>query len=356
MSRSVHIAAAAIAVCLLSASGASALPAGGTVLLAFGATYTGPDGRASVHRGVDVACEPGDAVLAPAGGRVAFVGRVPDASGSTMLAVTLSTAEGSLTLMPLQSAGVAKGDTVERGASVGVAAGFGDRSGDQPHVHVGLRRGDVYVDPSALVVAPVASGTDMQGAAVSAADGAGSAVPAPPPVTEPVVVAGPVVTPSCAPAGAPLSGTVFGSGSTPSPDTGGVSPPAEGRGFVATAGDVQPSPADGAPVTPSAGLEGVGLPASHVVPASPLETMASALVRGTRSLSAAGVVAVLASVLASCALLTRRTLSRRVVSPATSDRLGYLLQHLKAGDTLRGLTSCSGPLPSQSRGRIAQGR
>jgi hypothetical protein len=70
-----------------------------------------------------------------------------------------------------------------------------------------------------------------------------------------------------------------------------------------------------------------------------------------------GVVAILVSLAVCACLLARRAFERKVLSnPPVSDRLGRVLQQLRAGDTLRGLTSCPGPLPSQSRGRIAQRR
>jgi hypothetical protein len=76
--------------------------------------------------------------------------------------------------------------------------------------------------------------------------------------------------------------------------------------------------------------------------------------RAAGPLGFAGIVAAFAA----CAfLLGRRALEARIASnPPVSDRLGKLLQQLRAGDTLRGLTSCPGPLPSQSRGRLAQRR
>ncbi len=125
--------------------------------LGFGATYSAPDGTASTHRGVDLSAPAGAAVRAPLSGRVSFAGRVPGTGGGTILAVTIATSSGSLTLMPLSSAGVKAGMQLAEGESVGELAGTGDGSSASPHLHVGARKGDLYVDPMSLLVAPAAA-------------------------------------------------------------------------------------------------------------------------------------------------------------------------------------------------------
>ena len=125
--------------------------------LGFGATYSAPDGTASTHRGVDLSAPAGAAVRAPLSGRVSFAGRVPGTGGGTILAVTIATSSGSLTLMPLSSAAVKAGMQLAEGESVGELAGTGDGSSASPHLHVGARKGDLYVDPMSLLVAPAAA-------------------------------------------------------------------------------------------------------------------------------------------------------------------------------------------------------
>jgi hypothetical protein len=86
---------------------------------------------------------------------VSFVGRVPGLSGGTVLAVTVSTDSGSLTLLPLDSTSVTAGAHVAEGDLVGDLAEAGDPSSAGTHLHVGMRKGDLYVDPLPLM-APAA--------------------------------------------------------------------------------------------------------------------------------------------------------------------------------------------------------
>ena len=123
------------------------------VALGFGGTYAASDGT-STHRGVDLAAPAGSAVRSPLSGRVSFAGRVPGIGGGTVLAVTIATADGSLTLLPLSSAEVRAGTELAEGDAVGVLAGTGDPSSSAAHLHVGARKGDLYVDPLSLIEAP----------------------------------------------------------------------------------------------------------------------------------------------------------------------------------------------------------
>lgn len=152
------------------------LSAGGSVALGFGATYQGAEATSSsVHRGVDITAEKGAAVRAPLAGRVSFVGRVPAVGGGTVRAVTIATASGSITLLPLSSAGVAKGESLSEGDRIGTVAGEGDGSSSGVHLHVGVKRGDLYVDPLSVFSIPAVGSSTAHPAAGGAPAHAGAA-------------------------------------------------------------------------------------------------------------------------------------------------------------------------------------
>jgi hypothetical protein len=73
-----------------------------------------------------------------------------------VLAVTIADANHSVTLMPLSSADVKTGSELAEGEVVGALAGSGDASSVEPHLHVGARKGDLYIDPLSLMVVPAA--------------------------------------------------------------------------------------------------------------------------------------------------------------------------------------------------------
>lgn len=125
-----------------------------TVLLGFGAAYSAANGGSSTHRGLDLAAAPSAQVVAPLAGEVTFVGRVPGAGGVTVLAATIVTTRGSITLLPLDSATVSRGESVSEGDGVGSVAASGDGSSPETHLHLGLRSGGLYLDPTALLTAP----------------------------------------------------------------------------------------------------------------------------------------------------------------------------------------------------------
>ncbi len=130
-------------------------PAG--VALGFGAVYSAGDGSAQ-HRGVDLTAGAGDRVVAPVAGRVSFVGSVPGVGGAggRVTAVTIETGFGKVTLMPLERASVSRGEQVGEGAGIGALAGSGDGSSAAAHLHVGVRVGDLYVDPLGFIAPPAA--------------------------------------------------------------------------------------------------------------------------------------------------------------------------------------------------------
>gem|GEM_PF-1520181 len=125
-------------------------------LVAFGESYQ--DGATTrTHQGLDIAGGAGEPVLACADGTVSFCGAVPTTSGTTILAVTITTAEGlKITCSPLESACVSNGDTLRSGEPIGRLAGQGDASSAEAHVHVSVRTGDTYVDPAGFLCSPPA--------------------------------------------------------------------------------------------------------------------------------------------------------------------------------------------------------
>ncbi len=108
---------------------------------------TGP--YAPGHRGVDLAADPGDAVLAAADGTVAYAGRVAGRGVLVIEVAGVGEPPTRTTYEPV-TATVAVGDQVAAGDPVGVLeAGPSHCAGSC--LHWGLRRGDVYLDPLSLL-------------------------------------------------------------------------------------------------------------------------------------------------------------------------------------------------------------
>lgn len=96
------------------------------------------------HRGVDLAADVGVDVLAPASGTVTFAGTVVDRG-----VVTVLHDDGLRSSVEPVDPVVAAGDHVEGGAPIGVL-----QTGhcvERSCVHWGVRRGDTYLDPLALL-------------------------------------------------------------------------------------------------------------------------------------------------------------------------------------------------------------
>jgi len=184
LAAALSVAALSIAALCVPAAAHAARPlasSGTGPVLGFGASYSDGGGTTSVHRGVDIAAEAGERVLAPVAGTVTFVGRVPGAGGSTVLAITLQTAAGSVTLLPLERASVSRGDSVSEGATLATLAENGDASFSATHLHVGLRAGSLYLDPARVLTIPLAvtspevpTGAEAGAAAVEVPSAAGA--------------------------------------------------------------------------------------------------------------------------------------------------------------------------------------
>lgn len=126
------------------------------IVVGYGATYV-RSAEECVHHGVDIAGVESDEVRACAGGTVRFAGRIPCSGGGSALAVTIELEDARLlTVMPLDSLEVRSGERISSGMPVGTLAAQGDSSYAQPHVHVSVRSGEVYEDPTALLSPPAA--------------------------------------------------------------------------------------------------------------------------------------------------------------------------------------------------------
>lgn len=100
------------------------------------------------HRGIDIAAPPGSTVFAAAAGRIAFAGPVGGA-----VSISIDHADGIRTTYSyLSAATVRAGAWVARGAPIGRTGAGHPGSTGQPHVHVGARRGDLYLDVERVIV------------------------------------------------------------------------------------------------------------------------------------------------------------------------------------------------------------
>jgi hypothetical protein len=96
------------------------------------------------HRGVDLAVEPDQAVLAPSDGSISFAGLV---AGTPV--VVISHGDLRSTFQPVRSA-LPRGTYVNGGEAVGeIVADL--RHCGEPCLHWGVLRGDDYLDPARLV-------------------------------------------------------------------------------------------------------------------------------------------------------------------------------------------------------------
>ncbi len=294
----------AVVLCALMPVPAGALD-GGSVLLGFGYSYTTASGESRVHRGADLAMASGAPVTAPAGGTVAFAGRVPGADGGTVLAVSIDTAQGRVTLLPLAALDVRRGATVDAGDRIGTLAGTGDASSSAPHVHVSLRSGDLYLDPESLfaVVAPVPA-------------------PEPTPESAPVPVAAPV-------AGAATGSARAATARTPAIEIGAAGEPvAVPAPSPATVPAPVPVPVEGVSAALQPGVELAPLSTSAPVPAVAGPDAFGLAMRLGKGLAAnpIGLASVVSAVLILGFVLTRRSLERKMCShPSVSDRLGKIV-------------------------------
>jgi murein DD-endopeptidase MepM/ murein hydrolase activator NlpD len=108
-----------------------------------------PDPYAAGHRGVDLAAAPGSTVLAAGDGVVAFAGMV---AGRPV--VSIDHAGGLRTTYEPVDALVGAGQAVARGSPIGTLAAGHAGCPAAACLHWGLRRGETYLDPLALLRPP----------------------------------------------------------------------------------------------------------------------------------------------------------------------------------------------------------
>lgn len=101
------------------------------------------------HRGVDLAAGPGQQVLAPAAGTVAFAGFVVDRG-----VLTITHPNGLRSSIEPVTPVVSVGDVVARGQPVARVAAASSHCPGSSCLHWGVRRSERYLDPLALLFRP----------------------------------------------------------------------------------------------------------------------------------------------------------------------------------------------------------
>jgi murein DD-endopeptidase MepM/ murein hydrolase activator NlpD len=149
-----RIAPLVLVACLLPAGGVARAGAADWTWPVLGPILRGfdpPDSPyGSGHRGIDIGAAEGTTVVAPAPGVVTFAGPV---GGRLFLTIDHGGGVES-TYSWLSALLVRRGDTVAPGTPI-AATGWGHTGSPVPHLHLGVRLDDVYVDPLAYL-GPVA--------------------------------------------------------------------------------------------------------------------------------------------------------------------------------------------------------
>ena len=270
MHRLLVFAATGLAALALSGSAVAwSWPSDGDVLRPF--ALGGDAYAAGQHRGIDVAGSEGSAVRAPASGTVSFAGSLPTYGRG----VTIATADGyAVTLVHLGSIGVAKGDAVVEGASIGTMGWSGDAEHAVPSVHLGVRvaaQAEGYVDPLGLLPprsVPAPAPPPVQSPApVAASSAAATPAPAAPSVAPPAKPA-PSPQPAAPAAAVPPPPAVPASPSVTAPQASAAAPAVPAPAASAAA-DATPAVGTVSPgLTLTGGSADAGRPASFRIATS----------------------------------------------------------------------------------------
>lgn len=198
-------------------SGGWPWPLDGARLTGYGARYVSSQGVTCTHGGIDIAAAAGAPVSACTPGAVVFSGPVPAGEGARAWAVTVLTADGlRVTYLPLERTSVLEGETVAAGAVLGTVAGSGDPSSPGSHLHLGVRRGEVRLDPLALLEADseeAHAASERPADAVVSADPSRTGVPSSIPVVPPRSASTPLRSPASGRASAPAADAASRGGS-----------------------------------------------------------------------------------------------------------------------------------------------
>lgn len=129
-------------------SGPFLKPTAGPVSTEFGVRryYNGVFAQDYYHRGVDYAASAGTPVIAPAGGRVALVGREAEGFRLHGNVVGIDHGQGVVSIfLHLSRINVKEGDVVRAGQQIGAVGSTGAATG--PHLHWGLYVNGSAIDP-----------------------------------------------------------------------------------------------------------------------------------------------------------------------------------------------------------------
>lgn len=129
------------------ASTPSVWPARGWVTSGFGPRVSPFTGKPQAHKGIDIAAERGTQIVAPARGRVTFVGR----KGPLGKAVEIDHGFGVKTVYGhCDAIHVKRGERVERGQWIAAIGSTGRSTG--PHLHYGIQVDGRAVDPRQYIL------------------------------------------------------------------------------------------------------------------------------------------------------------------------------------------------------------
>jgi hypothetical protein len=127
-------------------SGRFAAPLDNVITDRFGTVRTFNGAQHSVHHGLDFRADPGTPVEAMNNGSVIIARNMFYEGGF----VVIDHGQGLLTLyMHLSNINVNEGDSINKGARIGLSGESGRTTG--PHLHVGVRWQGIYLDPETLL-------------------------------------------------------------------------------------------------------------------------------------------------------------------------------------------------------------